>query len=163
MADIAGQLPILKELKNQGRIRYLGVTTTNPAQYSLIEQVMRTEPIDFVGIDYAIDNRDVEQKLLPLAMERKIGVLAYVPFGRSGLFRRVGNRPLPEWAKEFDAASWAQFFLKYVISHPAITVVTPATSKAKNMLDNMGGGIGALPDQAMRKRMEDYIDALPAA
>jgi aryl-alcohol dehydrogenase-like predicted oxidoreductase len=163
LGDLAVQLPILKELKKQGRIRYLGVTTTNPGQYTLLEETMRNEPVDFIGLDYAIDNRDVEQKLLPLAIERKIAVLGYVPFGRSGLFRRVGNRPLPEWAKEFDAVSWAQFFLKYVVSHPAMTCVTPATTQAKNMLDNLSGGIGRLPDQAMRKRMADFIDALPGA
>jgi aryl-alcohol dehydrogenase-like predicted oxidoreductase len=161
MGDVATQLPILRELKAQGRIKYIGVTTTFPAQYPLIEQAMRTEPLDFVGLDYAIDNRDVEETFLPLALERKIGVLAYLPFGRTSLFRRVGDRPLPEWASEFDAKSWAQFFLKYVISHPAVTVVTPSTSQAKNMLDNLGGGIGRLPDQAMRKRMTDFIDALP--
>lgn len=162
MGDVATQLPILKELKAQGRIKYIGLTTTFPEQYPLIEQAMRTETLDFVGLDYAIDNRDVEQTFLPLALERKIGVLAYLPFGRTSLFRRVGDRPLPEWAAEFDAKTWAQFFLKYVISHPAVTVVTPSTSQARNMLDNMGGGIGRLPDQAMRKRMTDFIDALPA-
>jgi aryl-alcohol dehydrogenase-like predicted oxidoreductase len=161
MGDVATQLPILKELKAQGRIKYIGVTTTFPDQYPLIEQAMRTEPLDFVGLDYAIDNRDVEEKFLPLALERKIGVLAYLPFGRTSLFRRVGERPLPEWAAEFDAKTWAQFFIKYVISHPAVTVVTPSTSQAKNMLDNLGGGAGRLPTQAMRKRMTDFIDALP--
>jgi aryl-alcohol dehydrogenase-like predicted oxidoreductase len=161
MGDVATQLPILKELKAQGRIKYIGVTTTFPDQYPLIEQAMRNEPLDFVGLDYAIDNRDVEEKFLPLALERKIGVLAYLPFGRTSLFRRVGDRPLPEWAAEFDAKTWAQFFIKYVISHPAVTVVTPSTSQAKNMLDNLGGGAGRLPTQAMRKRMTDFIDALP--
>jgi aryl-alcohol dehydrogenase-like predicted oxidoreductase len=161
MGDVATQLPILKELKAQGRIKYIGVTTTFPDQYPLIEQAMRTEPLDFVGLDYAIDNRDVEEKFLPLALERKIGVLAYLPFGRTSLFRRVGDRPLPEWAAEFDAKTWAQFFIKYVISHPAVTVVTPSTSQAKNMLDNLGGGAGRLPDPGMRRRMTDFIDALP--
>jgi len=161
MGDVATQLPILKELKAKGRIRYIGVTTTSATQYPLIEQVMRNEPIDFIGVDYAIDNRDVEDKLLPLALERKISVLAYLPFGRTSLFRRVGDRPLPEWAGEFDAKTWAQFFVKYIISHPAVTVVTPSTSQAKNMLDNLGGGMGRLPDQAMRKRMTDFIDVLP--
>jgi aryl-alcohol dehydrogenase-like predicted oxidoreductase len=161
MSDLATQLPIVKELKAQGRIKYIGMTTTVAQKYPQLEQAMRTEALDFVGLDYAIDNRDVETTILPLALERKIGVLAYLPFGRTSLFRRVGDRPLPDWAKEFDATSWAQFFLKYVISHPAVTVVTPSTSQAKNMLDNLGGGAGRLPDQAMRKRMTDFIDALP--
>ena len=163
MGDIATQLPILKEMKQQGRIRYIGVTTTFHEQYPLIEQTMRNEPIDFVGLDYAIDNRDVEQTLLPLALERKIGVLVYLPFGRNSLFRRVGNRPLPDFAKEFEASTWAQFFLKYLVSHPAVTAVTPSTTKAANMIDNLGGGTGRVPDTAMRKRMADYIDALPSS
>ena len=91
-----------------------------------------------------------------------IGVLVYVPFGRTRLFRRVGDRPLPEWAAEFNAKNWAQFFLKFVLGHPAVTAVTPATSQPKNMLDNMGGGIGRLPDEAMRKRMSELVDALPS-
>lgn len=163
MGDIAVQLPILKELKKQGRIRYIGATTTSPATYAQLEQTMRNEPLDFIGIDYAIDNREVEETILPLAQQRKIGVLVYLPFGRTSLFKRVGTRALPAWAAEFDASTWAQFFLKFIISHPAVTAVTPATSKAKHMTDNLGGGMGRLPDEAMRKRMADFIDALPGA
>jgi aryl-alcohol dehydrogenase-like predicted oxidoreductase len=140
----------------------VGITTTNPQQYAQLVAVMRNEPLDFVGIDYAVDNRDVEETILPLAQQRKIGVLAYAPFGRTSLFRRTAGTPLPEWAKEFDAATWAQFFLKFVVSHPAITAVTPATSQARNMIDNLGGGIGRVPDAAMRQRMSAFIDALPA-
>jgi diketogulonate reductase-like aldo/keto reductase len=105
----------------------------------------------------------VEQRILPLARDRGMAVLAYAPFGRTRLFRRVGDRPLPDWAAEFDAKTWAQFFLKWVIGHPAITATTPATSQPKNMLDNIGGGIGRVPDEAMRKRMAAFIDALPPA
>lgn len=161
MGDMATQFPILKELKAAGRVKYIGATTTSPQQYPLLEKAMRTDTLDFVGLDYAIDNRDVENVLLPLAQERKIGVMVYLPFGRTSLFRRVGDRPLPAWATDFDAKTWAQFFLKYVVSHPAVTVVTPATTQVKNMLDNLGGGTGRLPDAAMRKRMTDFIDALP--
>jgi aryl-alcohol dehydrogenase-like predicted oxidoreductase len=163
MGDPATQLPILREFKQQGRIRYMGITTTFDQQYDDLIRVMRTEPLDFIGVDYAVDSRTTENVILPLAQERKIAVLAFAPFGRTRLFRRVGDRPLPDFAKEFDAKTWAHFFLKWVIGHPAITAVTPATSQAKNMLDNIGGGIGRLPDQAMRKRMADYIDALPGA
>ena len=124
---------------------------------------MRKETLDFIGVDYAIDNRHAEATILPLAQERKMGVFAYAPFGRTRLFKRVGDRPLPDWAKEFDAQTWGQFFLKFVVSHPAITVVTPATSQAKNMIDNIGGGIGRLPDEAMRKRMVAFVEALPQA
>ena len=163
LADIPTQLGLLQQIKQQGRIRYLGVTTTSNGQYAELERVMRNEPLDFIGIDYAVDNRDVETTILPLAVERKIGVLVYVPFGRTRLWQRVAGQEPPAWAKDFDAASWAQFFIKYVVSHPAVTAVTPATSKADHMIDNIGGGIGRLPDAAARKRMAEFVDALPAA
>ncbi len=163
LGDIPVQLGILKELKKARRVTHIGVTSTSKGQYGQLERVMREEPIDFIGVDYAVDNRDVETTILPLARERKIAVMVYVPFGRTRLFKRVEGRALPEWTAEFDAASWAQFFIKYVLGHPAVTVVTPATSKAKHMLDNIGGGIGRLPDAATRKRMAEFIDALPAA
>ncbi|MGZ5476841.1 MAG: aldo/keto reductase [Thermoanaerobaculia bacterium] len=163
LADIPTHLGILKELKRQKRVRYIGVTTTSNRQYDRLQEVMRNEPIDFIGIDYAVDNRDIEETILPLAKEKKIGVLVYLPFGRTRLFQRAAGKELPEWAKEFDATTWAQFFIKYVISHPAVTVVTPATSKVEHMIDNLGGGIGRLPDAAMRKRMAEFVDALPPA
>jgi aryl-alcohol dehydrogenase-like predicted oxidoreductase len=164
LADVPTQLGILEHLKQEGRIRYLGVTTTSDRQYTQLEEVMRNEPLDFIGLDYAIDNRNVEETILPLAIERKIGVLVYVPFGRTRLFQRVaGQETPPDWAKEFDAATWAQFFIKYVLGHPAVTVVTPATSQARHMADNIGGGIGRLPDEATRKRMAEFVDALPPA
>lgn len=126
---------------------------------------MRNEPLDFIGIDYALDNRQVvEETILPLAQERKIGVIAYFPFGQGGtgpLFRRAGTMSLPEWAADFDARSWAQFFIKYVISHPAVTVVRTGTSKATHMLDNLAGGIGRLPNEATRKRMAELVDSWP--
>ena len=163
LADVPTHLEILKELKEQGRIRYIGVTTTSSNQYDQLQQTMRNEPLDFIGIDYAVDNRDVETTILPLAMERKIGVLVYMPFGRTRLWQRVEGREFPEWAQEFDAASWAQFFLKYVVAHPAVTAATPATSQARHMADNIGGGIGRLPDAAMRNRMAAFVDSLPPA
>jgi aryl-alcohol dehydrogenase-like predicted oxidoreductase len=161
LGDVPTQLAILKELKQQGRIRYIGVTTTFDQQYGEIVEIMRREPLDFIGIDYAIDAREAESSILPVAQERKIAVLSYQPFGRTRLWNRVGSQPVPDYAKEFDATTWAQFFIKFVASHPAITVVTPATSQAKNMTDNLGGGRGRLPDAAMRKRMIATIDALP--
>jgi aryl-alcohol dehydrogenase-like predicted oxidoreductase len=161
LGDVPVQLGILKELKKAGRVRYIGVTTTNEGQYEALQTIMRHEPLDFIGVDYAIDNREVETRILPLALERKIGVLVYVPFGRTRLFKRVGDRPLPAWAKEFDATTWAQFFIKFVAAHPAVTVVTPATSRATNMIDNLGGGRGRLPDEATRKKMAELIEGLP--
>ncbi len=161
MADVRGQLPILREYKAQGRVRYIGVTTTFEGQYAELEQTMRNEPIDFIGTDYAIDDRQAEERLLPLARDRGIAVLVYAPFGRRRLFRRVAGRKLPEWAAELDAGSWAQFFLKYAASHPAVTAITPATSRPENMADNMGGARGRLPDEALRKRMIQFVEALP--
>jgi aryl-alcohol dehydrogenase-like predicted oxidoreductase len=163
LGDVPTQLGILKELKDEGRIRYLGVTTTSERQYDELERIMRDEPLDFIGIDYAVDNRTVEATILPLAQERKIGVLVYLPFGRTRLWQRVEGRELPEWASEFDATTWAQFFIKFILGHPAVTVVTPATSNPRHMADNIGGGIGRLPDDAMRERMAAFVDALPPA
>jgi aryl-alcohol dehydrogenase-like predicted oxidoreductase len=163
LGDVPTQLGLLKELKREGRIRYIGLTSTNEQQYPALETLMRNEPIDFIGIDYAIDNREVETTLLPLAQERKIGVLVYAPFGRTRLWARVAGREVPAWAAEFDARTWAQFFLKFVASHPAVTAITPATSQAKNMLDNIGGGIGRLPNEATRKRMVELVDSWPQA
>jgi aryl-alcohol dehydrogenase-like predicted oxidoreductase len=163
LSDIPTQLRILKELKETGRIRYIGVTTTSNDRYGELAAIMRNEPIDFIGVDYAVDNRDAEDTILPLAAERKIGALVYMPFGRTRLWQRVGDRKLPEWASEFDATTWAQFFIKYVLSHPAVTVVTPSTSQARHMVDNIGGGIGPLPDEAMRKSMIELVHALPPA
>lgn len=163
MGDLAVQLPILREMKEKGRIRYLGVTTTFAHQYEGLLATMRSEPIDFIGTNYAIDDRDAEESFLPLARERGIGVLVYAPFGRTRLWRRVAGRSVPNWAAEFGAQSWAQFFLKYVASHPAVTAITPATSRPVNMADNMGAARGALPDAAMRRRMIELVESLPGA
>ena len=163
MGDVATQLPVLREFKQQGRVRYLGITTTFENQYAEMVATMRAQQLDFIGTNYAIDDRFAEQTILPLARDKGIAVLCYAPFGRSRLWARVKDRPLPAWATEFDAATWAQFFLKFVASHPDITCITPATSRASNMADNMAGGHGRLPDAAMRKRMIDYIDGLPGA
>ena len=163
LGDVPTQLAILKEIKAEGRVRYIGVTTTSERQYGQLESIMRSEPIDFIGIDYAIDNREVERTILPLAMERRIGVLVYAPFGRTRLWNRVAGVDVPAWAADFDAGSWAQFFLKFVGSHPAVTAITPATSQARHMRDNMGAAMGRLPDEATRQRMIEVVDALPPA
>jgi aryl-alcohol dehydrogenase-like predicted oxidoreductase len=163
LGDIPTQLPILKEAKEAGRLRYVGVTTTSARQYDELAQLMGRERLDFIGIDYAIDNRDIEQRILPLARERGTAVMVYMPFGRTRLWNRVRGRDVPAWAADFDATSWAQFFIKFALSHPAVTVVTPATSQARHMVDNMGAAYGRLPDAAMRRRMIAHIDALPSA
>jgi diketogulonate reductase-like aldo/keto reductase len=162
----------LKELKKEGRLRYIGVQAGFDHQLKELESMMRNEPIDFVGVRLAIDNHEVERTILPLAKERKIGVMAYFPFGGnfgpgnkvvSYVFQRAGTTPLPEWAAEIDAKTWAQCFLKYVVSHPAVTVVRAGTSNPKHMLDNIGGGIGRLPDEAMRTRMRELAASWPKA
>lgn len=163
MGDIQTQLPILREAKEKGRIRYLGVTTTFSNQYDSMIETMRTQKIDFIGTNYAIDDLFAEKTILPLAQERGIAVLVYAPFGRTRLWSRVKGQTVPDWAREFDATTWAQFFLKFVASHPAVTCITPATSRVSNMIDNMAGGVGRLPDAAMRKRMIQLIDSLPNA
>ncbi len=163
LGDIPTQLPILKEAKEAGKLRYVGVTTTSPSQYDQLIDLMRRERLDFIGIDYAVDNRDVEETILPLAQERGTAVMVYMPFGRTRLWNRVRGIDVPAWAAEFGAVTWAQFFLKFVLSHPAVTVVTPATSKATNMIDNMGAAYGQLPDEATRARMIAVVDALPEA
>lgn len=163
MGDIATQLPILRELKQQGRVKYIGITTTFENQYAELIATMRAQQLDFIGTNYAIDDRFAEETILPLAREKGIAVLCYAPFGRSRLWARVKDRALPDWSAEFDARTWAQFFLKFVASHPDITCITPATSRASNMADNMEGGRGRLPDAAMRKRMIAFIDSLPGA
>ncbi len=163
LGDVATQLPILEQLKREKRIRYIGITSTDERQYPELISHMRNEPLDFIGVDYAIDNREVETTILPLARERKIGVLVYAPFGRTRLWRRVEGREVPAWASEFDAKTWAQFFLKFVVSHPDVTATTPATSQAKNMIDNLGGGVGRLPNAEQRRRMIELVDSLPPA
>ena len=160
LGDVPVQLGILKELREAGRVRHIGVTTTFPAQYPQLIEVMQGEPLDFIGIDYAIDNRRMEERILPLAQDRGVGVLVYAPFGRTRLWERVRGQALPAWAAEFDAHSWAQFFLKFVLAHPAVTVATPATSKARHMIDNLGGALGALPDAEMRRRMIALVEGL---
>jgi aryl-alcohol dehydrogenase-like predicted oxidoreductase len=163
LGDPATQLPILRELKDAGRVRYIGITTTDGDRYAEIADIMRREPIDFIGIDYAIDNRAAAEMVLPLAQDSGIAVLNYAPFGRTRLWRRAAGRDVPAWAAEFGAATWAQFFIKYVAAHPAVTVVTPATSRPENMIDNLGGGVGELPDEATRRRMAEVVDALPSS
>jgi aryl-alcohol dehydrogenase-like predicted oxidoreductase len=163
LSDIPGQLPILRELKEQGRVRYIGTTSTFKRQYEQFERVLRDESLDFIGIDYAVDNLSAADRLLPLAQEKGVAVLGYMPFGRTRLWNRVAGRTVPEWAFEFGAESWAQFFLKFAASHPAITAVTPATSDPEHMIDDMGAAYGRLPNEAEQKRMIEFIDELPRA
>ena len=163
LGDPPTQIGILREMKEAGRVKYIGMTSTSQERYPDLAAVMRNEPIDFIGVDYAVDNREAAETILPLAQDRGIGVLIYAPFGRTRLWNRVAGREVPTWAHEFDAHTWAQFFLKFVVAHPAVTAATPATSRPSNMIDNLGGGRGRLPDAAALRRMAEYVDALPQA
>ena len=163
MGDPPTQLGILQEYKEEGRIRYIGITTTSGGQYDHLAQVMRDHPLDFIGIDYAVDNRAAEEVILPLAQDRGIGVLVYLPFGRSRMWARIGDRPVPEWATEFDAHTWAQFMLKFVVAHPAVSVACPGTGDPEHMIDNLGGGRGRLPTPEHVQRMIELVDGLPSA
>lgn len=162
MGDPPTQLGVLQEYKEEGRVRYIGITTTSSGQYDHLAQVMRDYPIDFIGIDYAIDNREAEQEILPLALDRGIGVIVYLPFGRSRMWARIGDRPLPDWASEFDAHTWAQFMLKFAVANPAVTVVAPGTGDPEHMVDNLGGGRGRLPTPDHLRRMLDLVESLPS-
>jgi aryl-alcohol dehydrogenase-like predicted oxidoreductase len=168
--DEPGHLAFLRQMKKEGRVRYIGVhellfPPNVPVPYpptSKLEAVMRNEEIDFIATDYSVGDRRLEETILPLAQERKIAAMAYFPFDRGRIFQRASSTPLPEWAGEFDAKTWAQFFIKYVLSHPAITVVRTGTTKPAHMLENINAGIGRLPNEAMRKRMAQLVDSLPA-
>jgi len=162
IADMQTQFSILREYKQEGRVRYIGTTSTFKRQYEDLEKYMLEEPLDFIGIDYAVDNLSAEERLFPIAQERGIAVMVYMPFGRTRLWDRVEGQDVPEWAREFGAETWAQFFLKFAASHPAVTVVTPATSRPHHMQDNMAAAYGRLPDEAERRRMVEFIESLPS-
>ena len=160
LRDWQVHLETLNSWKNEGKVRYIGITTSHGRFHDQLEVILDSEPLDFVQFSYNIANREVEKRLLPLARERNIAVLVNRPYARGDLFRVVKGETLPDWAAEFDCNSWGQYFLKYVVSHPAVTCTIPATSSLKHMLDNMGAGFGRLPDAAMRRRMEVYFAGL---
>jgi aryl-alcohol dehydrogenase-like predicted oxidoreductase len=158
-------LPHFRDYKAAGKIRYIGMSTSVDNDYDKVVSAINTQKLDFIQVDYSIGNRGAADKVLPLAQEKGLGVLINVPFGGRGrtMFPRVAGKAVPEWAtQEFDAATWAQFFLKYIISHPAVTVTIPGTTTVAFLEDNQQGGRGRLPNAAQRKKMEEFWDALPA-
>lgn len=163
LGDWEVQLPLLRELQQEGRFKYVGLTTTSANRYGDLEQIIRNHTPDFVQVDYAIDNRGVEERIIPAARDHGVAVITALPFGRARLFARTAGRDLPDFAHEIDAHSWAQFFLKYLLGNPTVTAVIPGTSNPNNLVDNMGAGRGRLPDEAMRRRMAEFIDGLPQA
>ena len=160
LLDVAMHTKTLEEWKAKGRVRYLGITHYTSSAYADVERWLRTGKYDFLQINYSLAERSSDERLLPLALDRKIAVIANRPFAEGAMFRRVRGKPVPEWAREFGAATWAQFFLKWIVSHPAVTVAIPGTGKPEHMTDNLGAGTGTLPDAAMRKRMLQYFESL---
>jgi diketogulonate reductase-like aldo/keto reductase len=157
LRDWKVQLKTLRQWKEEGRIRYIGITTSHGRSHAELETILKTEAFDFVQLTYNIANREAEKRLLPLAQDKGIAVLANRPFQRGTLFKTVKGRALPEWASELDCSSWGQIFLKYIVSHPAVTCAIPATSKLNHMTDNMLAGVGNLPDQAQRQAMQSLF------
>jgi diketogulonate reductase-like aldo/keto reductase len=159
-ATLSEHLDALRQVKAQGKIRYFGITTSRDPQYGDVEQAMLKYPLDFVQLDYSIGDRLPEERLLPVALEKKIAVLVNRPFTTGNLFGKVAGKPLPAWASEFDCSTWAQYFLKFVVSHPGVTCAIPATNDPGHLRDNMGACVGRLPDDKMRKRMAEHFATL---
>jgi diketogulonate reductase-like aldo/keto reductase len=157
LVDWQAHLETLLEWKADGRVRYIGITTSHGRRHGLLASIMAEQPIDFVQLTYNVLDREAERRLLPLAAERGLAVIVNRPFRRGGLFDTVAGKALPPWAAEFDARNWAQVFLKFIVSHPAVTCAIPATSKVDHMLENMEAGYGRLPSPALRERTARYV------
>ncbi len=153
LVDYRTHLTTLRKWRDEGKIRYLGVTHYHAGAYAELARVMTTEELDFVQLNYSMAERDAEERLLPLAADKRIAVLVNRPFAQGALFKRTSGKTLPPWTKEIGCASWSQFFLKFVVAHPAVTCAIPATSKVSHLIDNMQAGAGPLPDARMRARM----------
>jgi diketogulonate reductase-like aldo/keto reductase len=160
LVDFQTQIETLRAWKKEGKLRYLGVTHFRSGFHAELENLMKTAKLDFVQLNYSMADRSAEDRALPTAADTGTATLINVPFAKGQLFAKTRGKPLPEWASEFDCTSWAQFFLKFVLGHPAVTCAIPATRNPKHIADNMGAGEGRLPDEKMRKRMVDYFASL---
>lgn len=160
LVDLQTHLETLRAWRDEGRVRYIGVTHSRTSQHDELTRIVQREPIDFVQLNYNIAERNAESRLLPAAADNGVAVLVNEPFERGSLFRRVGDRPLPGWAGEIGVASWAQFFLKFIVGHPAVTCAIPATSDPGHSADNIGACRGPLPDDEQRKRMAQHFDQM---
>ncbi|MBE0615467.1 MAG: aldo/keto reductase [Burkholderiales bacterium] len=158
--DTTVHLRTIRRLQDEGKVRYAGITTSFRSTYEEYERIMRREKLDFIQIDYALDNREAEERILPLARDRGMAVLINLPFGRGRLFRKARGQALPSWAGEIDCGSWAQFFLKFVLANPAVTAVIPGTDRPEYALDNLNAARGRIPDARMRAQMLAYWDQL---
>ncbi len=153
-------MPLLQQWKRAGKIRYLGVTTSRVSQHADLLEAMRRYALDFIQVDYSIANRDAASSVLPVALERRVAVLVNLPLARASLIGQAGQRSLPDWAADIDVSSWSQFFLKYVISHPAVTCAIPGSTKLAHLEDNQQAARGRLPDAALRSKMEQLWDGM---
>lgn len=160
LKDWRTHIETLKAWKAEGKIRYIGITTSHGRRHAELIAAMKAESFDFVQFTYNIAKRDAEKRLLPLARDRGVATLINLPFDRAELFKKVRGKPLPDWAAEIDCASWAQFFLKFCLAHPAVTCLIPATSNPNHMVDNMGAAVGRLPGEDMRRRMIEHIESI---
>jgi len=160
LVDVEVHTKTLEDWKAKNRVRYIGITHYASSAYGDVERWLKTGKYDFLQINYSLAERESEQRLLGLAKDRNVAVIINRPFAEGAMFRRVRGKPLPEWAAEAGVASWAQFFLKWIVSHPAVTCVIPGTGKPEHMKDNLAAGTGTLPDAEMRKRMTHYYDSL---
>src|SRR5438874_10591695 len=160
LVDVATHTKTLQEWKQQGRIRYLGITHYTSSAYAQVERWLKTGAYDFLQINYSLAEREAENRVLPLAAERNVRVIINRPFAEGALFRRTKGKSLPLWAAELGIASWAQYFLKWIVSHPAVTCAIPGTGRPDHMRDNLTAGTGPMPDEKARKRMAEHLDAL---
>jgi diketogulonate reductase-like aldo/keto reductase len=160
LVDVQTHLATLREWKAQDRVRYIGITHYTAGSHAEVARVLEREKVDFVQINYSLMEREADDRVLRVAQDRGVAVIVNRPLGGGGLFSRVRGKPLPDWGKEFDCSSWAQFFLKWIVAHPAVTCAIPATSKARHVEDNMQAGVGRLPDATMRQRMVEAVAAL---
>jgi diketogulonate reductase-like aldo/keto reductase len=160
LLDWEKHLPTLMAMKSGGKLRYVGITTSEGRRHEEVEKIMASHPLDFVQVTYNVLDREVEHRILPLARERKIAVIINRPFRQGDLIREVQRYPLPRWSTEFGATNWPQFLLKFIVSHPAVTCVIPATSQVAHVKENMGAATGALPDAALRRRIVSHVESL---
>ena len=160
LVDVATHTKTLQEWKQEGRIRYIGITHYTSSAYAQVERLLKTGAYDFVQINYSLGEREAEDRVLPLAAERNVRVIINRPFAEGALFRRTKGKTVPPWAAELGIASWAQYFLKWIVSHPAITCAIPGTGRPDHMRDNLAAGRGRMPDAAARRRMVEYFDGL---